>query len=319
MLKWAGLALLTLVFFAIAATLWKVEQRKTTAAAEFPPEGDFVYVGGHPVHYVDRGDKAAPAVVLIHGASGNTRDFTFDLVGRLTDRYRVIVFDRPGLGHTPPLAENGVTISQQAALLSAAVSQIGVQNPVVAGQSFGGAVTMAWAVHHPDKIAAAVSIAGATYPWEGGLSGFYARLANPWKGPIVARLISAWASEQYVADSIAGIFAPQPAPEGYAAYVGVPLILRPSPLLANAQQRHDLRPQLRALAKLYKDLTLPVEIVHGDADTTVGLHVHSTRMVDDIPGANLVVLEGVGHMPHHTNPEEIVAAIDRAATRAGLH
>ncbi|MGR3637282.1 MAG: alpha/beta fold hydrolase [Shimia sp.] len=319
MLKWTGVMLLVAMIAVVAITLWKVEQRKAIAKSKFAPDGKFVDVDGHPVHYVDRGNPDAPAVVLLHGASGNTRDFTFGLVDRLTDKYRVIVFDRPGLGHTPALARNGVTIAQQAALLSQASLKIGVKNPIVAGQSFGGAVTMAWAVHHRDNIAAAVSIAGATYPWEGGLNGFYARLADPWKGPVVARLISAWASEDYVADSIAGIFAPQTAPEGYAHYVGVPLILRPSSLLANAQQRHELRPELRALAPLYKSLTLPVEIVHGDGDTTVGLHVHSTRMVDDIPDANLVALKGVGHMPHHTNPEDVVAAIDRAAARAGLH
>ncbi|KPA22683.1 Dihydrolipoyllysine-residue acetyltransferase component of acetoin cleaving system [Shimia sp. SK013] len=319
MLKWIGVTLLVAIVAVVAATLWKVEQRKATAKAKFAPDGDFVDVDGHPVHYVERGNPEAPTVVLLHGASGNTRDFTYDLVDRLTDKYRVIVFDRPGLGHTPALAKNGVTIAQQAALLSQASLKIVVKNPIVAGQSFGGAVTMAWAVHHPDNIAAAVSIAGATYPWEGGLNGFYARLADPWKGPVVARLISAWASEDYVADSIAGIFAPQSAPEGYAHYVGVPLILRPASLLANAQQRHELRPELRALAPLYKTLTLPVEIVHGDVDTTVGLHLHSTRMVDDIPGANLVALKGVGHMPHHTNPDDVVDAIDRAAARAGLH
>jgi hypothetical protein len=26
----------------------------------------------------------------------------------------------------------------------------------------------------------------------------------------------------------------------------------------------------------------------------------------------------VGHMPHHTDPEAVIAAIDRARTRAGL-
>ncbi|TCL09298.1 pimeloyl-ACP methyl ester carboxylesterase [Shimia isoporae] len=318
MLKWIGLSLLTLLIASVVATLWKVEQRKATAKSDFPPDGEFTEVDGHPVHYVSMGAADRPAVVLLHGASGNTRDFTFDLARRLASDYRVVVFDRPGLGHTPALAPNGVTISDQAALLSKASANIGVLNPIVAGQSFGGAVTMAWAVNHPDNIAAAVSIAGATYPWEGGFSGFYARLADPWKGPVVARLISAWASEDYVADSIAGIFAPQPAPDGYAAYVGVPLVLRPSSLLANAQQRHELRPQLAALAPQYKNLTLPVEIVHGDKDTTVGINVHSTRMVEDIPGANLVALEGIGHMPHHTNPEDVIAAIDRAAVRAGL-
>ncbi|MGR3712964.1 MAG: alpha/beta fold hydrolase [Shimia sp.] len=318
MLKWIVLMLLALVVLATVATLWKVEQRNSQAKTDFPPDGAFVEVNGHPVHYVELGDASAPALVLLHGASGNTRDFTFEIADMLAENYRVIVFDRPGLGHTPALAANGVTIVDQAAVLSQAAALIGAEKPIVAGQSFGGAVTMAWAVHHPDRIAAAVSIAGATYPWEGSLSGFYARLADPWKGPVVARLISAWASEDYVAASIAGIFAPQKAPETYAAYVAVPLILRPSSLLANAQQRHSLREELHVLAPRYKDLTLPVEIVHGDVDTTVGINVHSTRMVEDIAGANLVGLQGIGHMPHHTNPEDVIAAIDRAAARAGL-
>jgi pimeloyl-ACP methyl ester carboxylesterase len=35
-------------------------------------------------------------MVLIHGAGGNTREFTFAFMDRLTDRYRVIVrFDQP--------------------------------------------------------------------------------------------------------------------------------------------------------------------------------------------------------------------------------
>ena len=37
-----------------------------------------------------------------------------------------------------------------------------------------------------------------------------------------------------------------------------------------------------------------------------------------IPGAELTVLEGVGHMPHHAAPVTAVAAIDRVAARAGL-
>ena len=41
-----------------------------------------------------------PDVVLIHGAFGSLRDFTFDLSDRLSERYRVIAFDRPGLGYT---------------------------------------------------------------------------------------------------------------------------------------------------------------------------------------------------------------------------
>lgn len=316
MLKMIGYSIVAAVLVFAGLTLWKVEQRKADAAKHFPPEGAFVNVNGHPVHYVELG--TGPDLVLLHGASGNTRDFTFSLAGKLAESYRVIVFDRPGLGYTPPLARSGVTIEDQADLLSQAAQKLGAMRPIVAGQSFGGAVAMAWAVNHPDRIAAVVSMAGATYPWEGELDAFNARLAHPILGPIITRLISAWASEDYVAANIESIFDPQTAPEGYGKYIGVPVVLNPKSLMANAQQRHDLRPQVQELHSRYSALDLPVEIVHGDADITVGLYVHSTRMVDDIKGANLVVLPGIGHMPQHVSHPEVIAAIDRAAARAGL-
>jgi pimeloyl-ACP methyl ester carboxylesterase len=37
-----------------------------------------------------------------------------------------------------------------------------------------------------------------------------------------------------------------------------------------------------------------------------------------MPPRRLTILPGVGHMPHHADPEAVVAAIDRAAARAGL-
>lgn len=320
MLKYVGLGLLVLLVVFVAVTLWRVERNAARAAANFPPPGQFVEVNGHPVHYVEMGQPAgsAPDLVLIHGASGNTRDMTFSLAGRLVEDYRLIIFDRPGLGHTPPLAASGVSISDQARLLSGAAAAIGLEKPIVAGQSFGGAVTMAWAVNHPDQIAGAMLMAGATHPWEGPRDAFSARLAHPVFGPIVARLIAAWAPPAYVAQSIESIFEPQTAPEGYGDAIGVPLVLRPKTLIANAQQRDDLREEVRALHVKYPDLTLPIEIVHGTADTIVGLSVHSERMVAEVASANLEVLDGIGHMPQHVALDATVAAIHRTAARAGL-
>ncbi len=84
-------------------------------------------------------------MILIHGASGNTRDFTFDLAKRLDDRYRVIAFDRPGLGWSDSAGDAGVSPLVQADILRAAADQLGVRNPIVVGHSYGGAVAMAWA------------------------------------------------------------------------------------------------------------------------------------------------------------------------------
>lgn len=320
MVKILGFGVAVILIGFTVLTLWRVQQNARTAAREFPAPGTFVDVDGHPVHYVEMGQKAgtAPDLVLIHGASGNTRDMTFSLATQLAPDYRLVIFDRPGLGHTPALGPKGVSISDQARLLSAAATAIGVETPIVAGQSFGGAVTMAWAVNHPDTISAAMLMAGATHPWEGPRDAFSARLAHPIFGPIVARLISAWAPQDYVKASIESIFEPQNAPEGYGEAVGVPLVLRPATLIANAQQRDDLREEVRALHTKYPDLTLPIEIVHGDADTIVGLSVHSERMVAEVASARLTVLPGVGHMPQHVSHPEVIAAIERAAVRAGL-
>ena len=68
----------------------------------------------------------------------------------------------------------------------------------------------------------------------------------------------------------------------------------------------------------YDLLKMPVEIIHGDADTIVPMHIHAERLVNDLSDAALTRLPGMGHMPHHADPEAVIAAIDRAAARAGL-
>ncbi|WP_240789470.1 alpha/beta fold hydrolase [Pseudooceanicola onchidii] len=308
------LVLLAVLILALAAaTWWRASSRVAEAVRAYPPEGQFVEVGGHPVHYVQKG--TGPDLVLIHGASGNTRDFTFALVDQLTDRYRVTVFDRPGLGHTPRLAARGVTLADQADLLVRASRALRLDRPIVLGQSFGGAVAMTWAVDHPDDISAVVDVSGATYPWPGDLDRLYATMAKPVIGPALAWTIGAWVSRGYIDRAIAGVFAPQNEPSGYASYIGAPLVIRPHSLIANAQQRTELREELRALAPRYGTLTLPIEIVHGDADDTVSLRIHSEALANDVPSARLTVLPGIGHMPHHVAQAEVIAAIDRARTR----
>jgi pimeloyl-ACP methyl ester carboxylesterase len=284
--------------------------------ARSQPAGQMLDVNGTRVHAYVEGE--GPVVILIHGASGNLRDFTFDLVGRLSGRYRVIAFDRPAHGLTDPLPGRAASPQQQAVLLAAAAAQLGVRRAVIVGHSYGGAVAMAWALERPGRVAAVVSLAGAVEPWEGELDPWY-RVASSWLGgATVVPLVSAFAGPRQVRQTIADIFAPDPVPRGYVEYIGAELSLRPSALRASARQVNTLKPHLIEMAPRYPSLGIPIEIVHGSADTTVGLEIHSRRLAQQVPGARLTVLDGAGHMPHHANPGAVVAAIARAATRAGL-
>ena len=303
----------------------KSGSRANAAEREFPPEGQFVEVDGRQVHAVVAGD--GPDVVLIHGAGGNTREFTFDFMDRLTQNYRVIIFDRPGLGYTDRVSDtftgafnsDAESPAEQAEMLQAAARALGAENPIVVGHSYGGSVALAWALNHPDDIAGVVNLAGPSHPWPGDLGAYYWVNGSALGGAFVPPLIAAFAQEKQIEAAVQGIFAPQTVPDGYLDHIGASLTIRPDSLRANTRQVNTLRPHIVDMAPRYSaELRVPLEILHGDQDMTVPLDIHSVPLKAAVPQANLTVLEGVGHMPHHAQPELVVAAIDRIAAQAGL-
>lgn len=297
--------------------IWKARRHEARAEASHPPEGQFLTVDGHRVHVVIRGQ--GPDLVLIHGASGSTRDMTFELVKHLDERYRVLVFDRPGLGYTDRINRTGATIAQQADLLSKAALQLGAQRPIVAGQSYGGAVALAWAVHFPDRLSALVPIAAVSSIWATPLDRYYRIVSHRFLGPVAIPLITAFVSDAHVDKVLATVFVPQKEPSGYGAHFGPGLTLRRKTLRANALQRANLLGEIRAMISRYGEISVPTEILHGEADTTVPSWNHSERLVTRIPHATLTLLPEIGHMPQHVSPGDVAAAINRAADRAGLH
>ncbi|MFT6674136.1 MAG: pimeloyl-ACP methyl ester carboxylesterase [Sulfitobacter sp.] len=307
----------------VGLTQWRARAQESSANAAHPPSGTLIDVSGVPVQYQTFG--SGPDLILIHGASGNLRDFTLGFAQALSDRYRVILFDRPGLGWTGRLPQmqgpwnpRAESPQQQAALLQGAADQIGVKNPIVLGHSYGGAVALAWALSRPKDTAALVMVSAVSEPWPGTLGLLYQITGSAAGGALVIPMITAFVPESYVRSSINEIFAPQSAPQGYASHLGVDLTLRRESTRANAQQVTALRPHIVDMQKHYATLTMPVEIIHGTADTIVPPQIHAQVFVNDIPDGRLTLLPGQGHMPHHTAPEAVFDAIDRAAARAGL-
>jgi len=303
--------------------------RERTAQDAFPPIGQFIEVDGKKVHYTREG--SGPDLILLHGAGGNLREFNFQHVDMLKDRFTVTCFDRPGLGYTErpdaveqgPLATDGESPQLQARILRDASRQIGIKSPIIAGHSFGAIVAMGWAVLGLDALddlnpAGIVSLGGVLMPWPGDLGRYYTMNGSWFGGVVTIPLISALATKGQIDSAIAGIFTPQSPPDGYADYIGGPLSVRRKAFAANVRQVNTVLPHVQEMAKRYPELDLPIEVVHGDADQTVPITVHPHQAVKLIPSLNLTTLEGVGHMPHHADPKATIAAIDRAAARAGL-
>lgn len=278
-----------------------------------PPIGKFIEIDGVRLHYVDEG--AGPPIVLIHGANGNLRDWTFSMTGRIRENFRVIAFDRPGHGYSGRLAIDGANPAAQARLLADAAAALGAERTLIAGHSWGGAVATAWALDRPEQVAGAAILAGATYPWDGDGGLLYNLGAGPFS-PAVSALARLYVRGDRAESFVAGIFAPNAPPPGYVDYIGVELALRPDTFRWNAEDIDGLNDHLAQLSPRYGELRAPLEIVHGDADTTVGLEIHARPLSKAAQNATLTVLAGVGHMPHHAREDQVIDAFDRLRVAA---
>ena len=161
--RWKG-PLLVALAAAVAAAL-VVRDRSRRAEREHPPTGRFIEVDGVRLHYVERGEGAP--LVLLHGLATMSLDFLLsDLVEMAARKYRVIVFDRPGYGHSErPCPRTASWDPQaQARLLHLALERIGADRAIVLGHSWASLVAVSMALQHPASVRSLVLEAGYHYP-----------------------------------------------------------------------------------------------------------------------------------------------------------
>lgn len=273
-----------------------------------------VDVGGVAVHL--RRTGAGAPTVLIHGASGNLRDWAVGPMAAVAARREAIAFDRPGHGLSGWPGPVGVRLCEQARLMRLALAAVGVRRATLVGHSFGGSIALAWALDAPESVDGLVLLCPPSQPWRGGLPALTELLAAPVVGPVLSRALPALLPRSVAEAAAAKAFAPQTPPPGYIETLRYELVARPSTLRRNALQLDALKDQLRVMAPRYPCIAAPVEILHGEADGTVPLAVHSEPLARQIPGARLTRLPGVGHMPHHVALPELIAALGRLAAAA---
>jgi pimeloyl-ACP methyl ester carboxylesterase len=276
-------------------------------AKRWPAEGRFVEAMGLRVHAWERG--SGQPVVLLHGASGNLRDWTFELAPVIARRRRAIAFDRPGNGYSERPAERGGDPVVQARILRAAARALGAERPILVGHSWGAALAMAWALAFPEEVAGVVTVAGAVMPWS--------------EQPMLAEMIGLdrlligfyfsylQSSRGGVEGFVRRIFRPQTPPPGYVEHVGGQLALRPETLAANMEDIAALNGALRRLSPGYARLDMPVEVISGTEDFIIRPKRQPIPFAAALRRPRLTLLEGVGHMAHHAAPGELLAALDR--------
>ncbi|MEM1313701.1 MAG: alpha/beta hydrolase [Pseudomonadota bacterium] len=301
----------------LAAYAWRSSSQVAAIEAAHPPRGRFVEAEGLRVHYVEMGPADGAPVVLLHGATGNLNDMTFDLAPRLAERHRVICFDRPGLGYTARPVREGYRPEVQARILRAAADRLGAIRPVVLGHSWGAAAALAWGLDTPEPPRGIVALSAAAMPWgEGGPGLLSPLLTSGLAAHVGAEVLRLLTKEDQGAAAAARIFRPQAPPPGYMAHLQAELILRPASLQANTEDIQRLEPELTAMSARYPSLRCPVAILHGAPDTITSARIHSAGLHALAPDSTYDELPGIGHMLHHAVPERVALAVDALVSRS---
>ena len=281
------------------------------AERKYPPIGRFLDVDGVRLHYIERGQ--GEPLVLIHGNGTLIQDFTINgLVDRLSERFRVIVFDRPGYGYsTRP--RHLWTPRAHATLFEHALAQLGVEQAIVLGHSWGTMVAVSLALQAPDLVRSLVLLSGYYFPTARMDVALNTPLAVPGIGDAMRHTISPPLARLMLPGGIRAMFAPAPVPEHFDRLFPKALMVRPIQLRASAEDAALMTPSVMELEQHYRELKMPVVILTGGDDQIVDVDRQSRRLHEEIPQSEFIALPGLGHMVHHLAPDQVIKAIDRAA------
>ncbi len=279
-----------------------------------PPRGTFIDVAGERIHVLEKGQ--GPPLLLIHGLCGQMGNFTHSLVDRLASDHRVIVFDRPGAGHSSRAPGTDGSLVQQAALVAELIRALGLQQPIVVGHSLGGAIALMLALNHPGCVRSLALVAPLTQPQAApppvfkllairgaGLRALVAwTIATPWGILNSTRVLKA-------------VFAPHTGPLDFATRGGGLLTLRPGNFIHASQDMAAVETDLPPLTARYGELACPVHILFGRGDQILDPQRNGVQTAASHPARITLTLTDGGHMLPVSAADEVAGFIRQAAAR----
>lgn len=281
-----------------------------------PATGKIIGVAGARIHVVDIGprDSDVPPVVMIHGASSNLETMRLPVADMLAKSRRVILIDRPGHGWSNRDRLSDSTPQVQARMIEEVLGKLGVTGAVLVVHSWAGSLGSLMALNYPERVAGLVMLAPVAYPWPGGVGTYNEVVTTPVIGPLLAYTITLPLGLALVRPGTRGVFLPQAMPLDYVKAAAISLVLRPREFLANARDLVTLKAAVGEQSPRYPGIRVPTVVIHGDADHTVSLNIHSRPFATAVPGAKLIVLPGAGHMVQNVAPDLIVREIEQMAS-----
>ena len=245
----------------------------------------FVAAGAHLLNTVRFGQ--GPRTFVAHGGWVGSWELWQEPFELMESTWTCIAYDHRGSGAStaPPQAVHPQGLVDD---LFAVLDHFDVDACVIAGESMGGLTVLAAVLQQPQRFTGMVLVDAVT-----ATSG-------------ERRDLSA-VREHYPEYVKAFVDACVPEPDSdHIRRWGRQILMRADPeAAARMLDTHDspaLVPDLGAV-------TVPTLVIHGECDAIVPVNV-GVSTAAAIPGAELVVIPGAGHVPTMTRPREIVDAID---------
>lgn len=297
----------------LGASAYFAHHKARQATAAHPPRGRFVGVDGVRLHFTAHGDPSNPPLVMLHGNGSMALELELSgLVERAARDFHVLVFDRPGYGHSERPAGMPHDPEAQATLFLAALRALEVKRPIVLGHSWGTLVAFWMGLAAPDELRALVLASGYYTPSLRLDTAVLGAPAVPVLGHLLRWTVSPLLGRLMWPFIVRRQFAPAKVSASFLRDYPAWMSLRPGQLLASAAESAMMPAQAAKLRQRERDLRVPTVIVAGEKDRLVMTYWQSGRLHERLPGTRLRVVPGAGHMAHHTATAEVLEAVYEA-------
>lgn len=251
-----------------------------------PPQ--FVEVAGRRLAYDEVAPDDPQGTVLLLCGIGAKRQGWYKQLPVLGEHFRTIALDYRDTGDSAAATEQ-YSIRDLAEDTYALAGALGIERASLVGISMGGFISLELALAHPefvDRLVLVVTSAGGA--------------AHVSTSPQVMRAmmpgdeqVESGEGARRVCTLVSGPGFAERHPEAIEEFVA---IAQHNPMHVDAYLRQLSACRAHDVADRLGDIAAPTLVIHGDADALVRIE-NGHYLAANIPGCELIVYEGVGHIP----------------------